>query len=394
MHPILPFLDGKVNLEYFVLMRLMVQRYLAAQFVLPLVVSTFFFISFLLTFELFKMTELLVTRDISIWFTIKLVGNIALTFVPLSLPIAVFFSTIYCMNKLSGDSEYIAMRAGGMTKSTILLPFLIIAGMLTASVYQLNQTVIPQSNKSFKQKINYLTSSGLLAGIKEGQFFTLIPNLTLFATKSTKYGRNLTEVFLHLKENEKSDRVIFAERGELIFERSAETLSEKLTLTLFNGNIVGQAEGKDIEKILFDKYIFPISQKQFDDRLSIRETMLTSSELHGVMDMTEEQAKAAYNFNQKDMFNARYEFWNRKNGAFICFIFCFLGFSLGVTGNRGKSKNSGLMGLMCLIIYYGLYFSLVGVAKKGTIPIPVAVFIPLTVMTLLGIWFYRKLDWQ
>jgi lipopolysaccharide export system permease protein len=157
-------------------MRLLLQRYLAAQFILPLIVSTIFFISFLLTFELFRLTELLVTRDISIWFTLKLIGNIALTFVPLSLPIAVFFSTIYCMNKLSADSEYIAMRAGGITKSRILFPFLIVAGILTASVYQLNQTVIPQSNKAFRQKINFLTSSGLLAGIKEGQFFTHIPD--------------------------------------------------------------------------------------------------------------------------------------------------------------------------------------------------------------------------
>jgi lipopolysaccharide export system permease protein len=375
-------------------MKLLLQRYLAAQFILPLVVSTFFFISFLLTFELFRMTELLVTRDISLWFTVKLIGNIALTFVPLSLPIAVFFSTIYCLNRLSNDSEYIAMRAGGFTKMRIMVPFLIVAAMLTLSVYHLNQTVIPQSNKAFRQKVNFLTSSGLLAGIKEGQFFTLIPNLTLFAGKSTKYGRDLEEVFLHLKENDKSHKVIFAKRGELHFERSDETLSEKLTLTLFDGNIIGQSEGVNLEKILFNKYVFPVSQKQFDDSFSIKETMLTSSELEGVLKMTPEEAEKVYNFNKKEFFNAKYEYWNRKNGAFICFIFCFLGFTLGVTGNRGKGKNSGFLGLMCLIAYYGMYFSLVSVAKKETLPIPVAVFLPITVMSFLGIWFYRKLDWQ
>jgi lipopolysaccharide export LptBFGC system permease protein LptF len=110
--------------------------------------------------------------------------------------------------------------------------------------------------------------------------------------------------------------------------------------------------------------------------------------------MTEEEAFKKYDFNKKEFFNAKYEFWNRKNGAFICFIFCFLGFTLGVSGNRGKSKNSGLLGLMCLIAYYGMFFSLVSVAKKGIVPIPVAVFIPITVMTLLGCYFYRKLDWQ
>lgn len=375
-------------------MKLLIQRYLGAQFILPLVVSTFFFISFLLTFELFRLTELLVTRDISIWFTLKLIGNIALTFIPLSLPIAVFFSTIYCMNRLSADSEYIAMRAGGMTKFRILFPFLIIAGILTASVYQLNQTVIPQSNKSFKQKINYLTSSGLLAGIKEGQFFTQIPNITLFANKATKFGRNLEDVFLHLIENENSQKVIFAQRGELLFERSSETLSEKLTLTLFNGNIVGRNKDQNLEKILFQKYIFPVSQSQFDERFSIKETMLTSRELEAVLGMTEEEAKTTYGFNKKDFFNAKYEFWNRKNGALICFVFCFLGFSLGITGNRGKSKNSGFLGLLCLLLYYGLFFSLVGVAKKNSIPIPLAVFFPVGVMTILGVSFYRKLDWQ
>jgi lipopolysaccharide export system permease protein len=375
-------------------MKLLLQRYLAAQFILPLIVSTFFFICFLLTFELFRMTELLVTRDISLVFILKLLGNVSLTFVPLSLPIAVFFSTIYCMNRLSNDSEYIAMRAGGMTKLRILMPFLFVAGLLTLSVYQLNQNVIPESNKAFKQKVNFLTSSGLLAGIKEGQFFTMIPKLTLFASKSTKYGRNLEEVFLHVVEKKASNRVIFAEKGELLFERSSETLSEKLTLTLYNGNIINRSADNNIEKILFKKYVFPISQKQFDERFSIKETMLTSRELEGVLEMTEAEAKKIYNFNSKEFFNAKYEYWNRKNGAFICFVLCFLGFSLGVTGNRGKSKNSGFLGLMCLILYYGLYFSLVSVAKKGIIPIPMAVFLPITVMSCLGVWFYRKLDWQ
>lgn len=375
-------------------MKLLLQRYLAAQFILPLVVSTFFFISFLLTFELFRMTELLVTRDISLWFTLKLIGNIALTFIPLSLPIAVFFSTIYCMNKLSGDSEYIAMRAGGMTKFRIMLPFLFVSGLLTLSVYQLNQTVIPQSNKQFRMKLNYLTSSGLLAGIKEGQFFTMIPNVTLFANQSTKYGRQLGDVFLHLKEKNDADRVIFAEKGELLFERSPDTFSEKLTLTLFNGNIIGRSKGRDVEKILFDKYVFPISKQQFDDQFSIKETMLTSQELEGVLKMTEEEAKKVYDFNKKEFFNAKYEFWNRKNGAFICFIFCFLGFTLGISGNRGKSRHSGLLGLMCLLVYYGMYFSLVSVAKNGALPIPVAVFAPVCVMFVFGMYFYRKLDWQ
>lgn len=375
-------------------MRLLLQRYLAAQFILPLLVSTFFFISFLLTFELFRITELLVTRDISSWFLIKLIGNIALSFVPLSLPIAVFFSTIYCLNRLSADSEYIALRAAGLTKLKIVTPFLIVASLLSVSIYQLNQNVIPLSNKSFRQKIGFLTSSGLLAGIKEGQFFNLIPGVTLFANKASKYGRNLTEVFLYLDEKNKGRRIIFSERGELLFDQTGDNSPEKLTLNLFDGNIIGQTPDGDLEKILFQKYVFPISQNQIGDQFSIKETMLTSDELNHVIKMNPTDAKKLYNFNAKDLFNAKYEFWNRKNGALICLVFCFLGFTLGVTGNRGKVKNSGFIGLMALIVYYSLYFSLVSVAKKEVIPVELSVFLPTMTIFIISLNFYRKLDWQ
>lgn len=343
------------------------------------------------------MTELLVTRDISLWFTLKLIGNIALTFVPLSLPIAVFFSTIFCMNRLSSDSEYIAMRAGGMTKFRIILPFLIIAGLLSCSVYQLNQNLIPRSNFEFKRKLNYLTSSGVLAGIKEGQFFNLIPNFTLFANKASKYGRNLEGVFLHLKESEKGldEKAIFSERGEILFERNSTDLTEALTLTLYDGNIVGiNPKKKELEKINFTKYVFPISKNQFDERVSLKENMLSSAELEEVLIMTPKEAKKVYRFNEKEFFNAKYEYWSRKNGALICFIFCFLGCTLGVSGNRGKGRSSGLIGLLCLISYYGMYFGLVSFARKETIPVPVAVFLPVCIIACVSVWFYRKLDWQ
>ncbi|MFY7994023.1 MAG: LptF/LptG family permease [Bacteriovoracaceae bacterium] len=374
-------------------MRLLLQRYLAGQFIMPLIVSTVFFICFMLTFQLFRMTEMLVTRDISLSFVLGLLGDISLTFIPMSLPIAVFFSTIYCLSRFCSDSEYIAMRAGGMTKGKILAPFLLVSGLLSVSVYHLNQEIIPHSQKEFARKLNLLISSGMLAGIKEGQFFNEIPNVTMFATRATKYGRNLEEVFLHFKE-EKGQRVIQAARGELIPERQENSGLERLTLKLFDGNIIGKKGNGDIEKILFKQYDFPVSQNQLDLRVSIKETMLSSGELSKALSMTPEQAEKKYSFNQKDLFNARYEFWNRKNGALICFIFCFLGFALGIKGNRGKGTNSGFIGLMTLILYYAMFFSLVSMARKGTVPMPVAVFLPSLVVAGIGFRFYRKLDWQ
>jgi lipopolysaccharide export system permease protein len=374
-------------------MKLLLQRYLAAQFILPLVLSAIFFISFLLTFELFKITQLLVSRDISLWFVLGLLGNISLTFIPLSLPVAVFFSTMYCLNRISQDSEYIAMRAGGMTKFRILVPFLLISGLLTVTVFQFNQNLIPQSNKEFRKKVNYLTSTGLLASIKEGQFFSLIPNVVLFAGKATKYGRKLEDVFLNIKQKT-NKKVIYAKKGSLDFERNALRSIEKLTLTLYEGNVMTENLDGGIEKVNFSKYIFPVTQSKFNNSFSLKETMLSSKELEEVLKMTPKEAEKKYRFNSKDYFNSKYEYWSRKNGALLCFVFCFLGFTLGVTAHRGKKKNSALIGLGLLIGYYGMFFSLVSLSKKDIVPMEISVFTPTVIIFIVGMIFYRKLDWQ
>lgn len=375
-------------------MRLLLQRYLAANFILPLVVSMVFFVSFLLTFELFRLTSLLMSRDISVTFLLGLMGNLALTFIPLALPLATFFSMIFCLNKMSTDSEYIAMRAAGLTKSRLLAPFLIVALVISTSVYFLSQEVIPHTNRAFRRQVNFLTSSGLIASIKAGQFFTAIPSITMFPKTVSPDGRDLTEVFLHTTDKD-SERVIMAQRGELIYERDTATLVEKLSLNLFDGSIsVIRKKGEDVEKILFKSYALPISQSTFSDRISPKETMLTGSELAAVTKMSLEEARAKYNFQQKDLFNSIYEFWNRRNTPVVCVLLALLGFGLGVKESRGKGRNSGLWALGSLILFYSIFFSLVAMARKGNLPMAVAMGVPDLFLLSLGIFFYRKLDWQ
>jgi len=375
-------------------MRLLLQRYLAANFILPLVISLVFFISFLLTFELFRLMSLLASRDISALFLAQLMGNLALTFIPLALPLAVFFSMLFCMNKLSTDSEYIAMRAAGFSRGRLFLPFLLVAGVVATSTYHLGQSVLPYTNRDFKRQLNFLTSSGLIASLRSGQFFTSIPKITLFPVKISPDGRQLERVFLHMSEKS-GERMILARSGELLYERDLKTLIEKLTLNLFDGSITTlKGDGSEVEKILFQSYSLPISQNRFSDRISPKETMLSEAELQEVLAMAPADARKKYGFKPKDIFNARYELWNRRNTPVLCLLLCFLGFSLGVKESRGKGRNGALLGLLSLIAYYALFFGLVGAARKEVIAVPLAMLLPDLLLLAIGAHFYRKLNWQ
>ena len=333
------------------------------------------------------------SRDISILFLMGLMAELALTFIPLALPIATFFSMVFCLNKLSTDSEYVAMRAAGLRKDRLFMPFLLVVSLFSLSAFFMVQEIIPYTNRDFKRRVNFLTSSGLISAIKEGQFFTAVNNITLFPTKAGSDGRGLKDVFLHVKENQ-NERVIIAKRGELIYERDAKTFSEKLTLILEDGTITGLRGETDIEKILFQRYSLPLSENRYSERINPRETMLTRRELAGVLKMTQEEATAKYRFNKKDMFNARYEYWNRFNMPIVCVLLTLLGFGLGVKESRGKGRNSALWGLGCLVGFYGVFFGMVGAARSGSLPVPVAMLVPDVLLLAAGLYFYRKLDWN
>jgi lipopolysaccharide export system permease protein len=358
-------------------------------------VSTIFFVTFMLTFEIFKVTNLLVNQDISGFFILEMLTNMAMTMLPMSVPIAIYFSVIFCMNKLSGDSEYIALRAAGIDKKNLFLPFLVISILVAISLFFINEQIVPNAHRSLRQKIIKLSSTSLIAGLKSGQFFTTIPSVTIFPEEYNEENGNMKSVFLHLyNSSQKLEKVIFAKRGKLIHEKNDTTGIEILNLLLEEGNITNiSATGENLEKILFQNYLFPMSEKKFNYKIATRETMMDFNELSSFID---NGLKAALKngFQKKDYFNAGYEYWNRIVTPFVCIILSLLGFSLGVKGNRGHSKNSSGKAVLFLIGYFFIYFSFVSVARKGEVSVPLLLSIAPIGLLIISLRIYKKLDWQ
>lgn len=372
-------------------MKTILHRYLAANFILPFTVSTIFFVTFLLTFQMFRLTDLIVSKGLSLAYTLELFGHIAISFLPMAIPLSSLFSTVYIFNKLSNDSEYIAMRSFGMKKYQIFMPFLLVAILIAIVTYSMNQTLIPYSQKAFKLALANMRSTSLLADIKSGQFFTSIPNVTMFSEEVDESGKNLKNVFINFKTGG-VQKTIYAKNGELQQIVNPQTKIETIRLVLNNGNIVNNYQNGRLEKILFEKYNFPIGDKSLGTSVSTKANMMSGKELSDFIN----QYKNSIDRNHPDyddFMRIKLEYWTRYNTPLQCIVFILIGFVLGVTDVRGGKGGKAGKNLIVLLLYYIMFFGLVSQARKGKIPTQLAIFLPTLMLTFFGINQYKKLDW-
>ena len=338
--------------------------------------------------------SLVSSDDISFFFILGLIGNVMTTLIPMAIPISIFFSSIFCLSRMSGDSEYVALRAAGLEKYKILAPFMLVAFVISISVFLLTQELVPNAHRKVRTKIKIISSTSLIQGLKSGQFFTNLPNVTIFPVEVNEQTKEMTDIFLHIYDtNNQLEKIIVAEKGKVLHSKDEKSGVESFKLLLNDGNIVNKdAQGSDLEKILFEEYLLPISEKRFSYQTSVKEIMMNRSELSSFINGGLEEAKKQ-GFNKKEFLNAKYEFWNRVNTPLLCLLLTFVGFGLGVTGNRGRSKNSSGKAIIILIGYYLIYFTIVSASRDDTLPVVLCVVIPNLLLLGVGIKNYKNIDW-
>lgn len=375
------------------------ERYLVASFIPPFVFSTVFFVVFLLTSQLFRITRVVTKKGVEYMQVLEIVSQIAISFLPMAIPLSALFSIIYTLNKMSEDSEIVAMRSFGMRKIDLFKPFLIVGLFISFAVFSLNESLIPYSKTQYQNTLIRLTSKGVLVDIRPEQFFTDIPGVTLFAEQVDENSDTLHNVFIKFSPREDAlEQIIMAKKGVMIKHTEDEWGVPTLRMRLLDGNIFKTTASGKREKVIFEKYEFPIIKGGGITDFVTKTSMKTNDELSSEMKELRNEMASISDDNQKkqlrgDLHRLEQEYWERFNLPFQTIVFIFLGFCLGIKQARGKGRNTSAIGLIIIIVYYSLYFTGISFSKKGMIPPGVAALVPSFIVLLLSINYYRKLDW-
>ena len=383
------------------------QMYLAASFIPPFVATLSFLLFFLLTSQIFNLVGIIVNQDVIFTSVLALFFHIVVSFLPLSIPSAAFFATIFCLNRLSTDSEIIAMQSFGFSRWDILKPFLFMGVTVAIAVFFLGRNLVPHSKVSFTDTMARLTSEGVLTNVRAKTFFTDIPNVVLFAENVAEKGNQLFDVFIRYKDRGGTERVIMAKEGRLVRQYFSEDQTPAMRIRLRKGNIIQYDKNhQDMEKVHFETYDFPIleggRQLGFVTKDAMRSNEILSSHIEKVKNelytlMINEkktaQDKARIEELQKSLAKGQIEYWNRINTPILCLVFTVLGLGLGIKGGRGRKKDTSLRGISCILVYYALFFFGISLARRGEILAWFAIFTPTLLLGFVAARYYKRLDW-
>lgn len=145
-------------------------RYIFAELLPPFATSLATLCFIVLTKEMLRLVELLVSKGIGLFPVFKIVLHLLPSFLVLTLPIACLIASITTFSRLSYDNELTAMRATGISLLRLSIPVLLFSCLGFLLTLILSQWGQPWSNFSLKKLALNLIRDQLTLALDSGVF--------------------------------------------------------------------------------------------------------------------------------------------------------------------------------------------------------------------------------
>ena len=353
--------------------------YLLSEIIPSFLLGVFIFITVLLMFQALRLTEFLLVHGIKWTTMLKIMGYMSISFLPLLMPMALLFAVLLTYNRLSADSELVALKSSGVNTTSIVLPAAIFAIVVTIISTQTTFYLAPWGNRQFEVLINRLGNTKAAASIREGTFSEGFFDLVVYANKVNSQTGQLNDVFIYDEKNADAPLTIIALAGEIIPDTTHP--GHSVLLRLFKGQIHRKAESHTV--INFDSY-----DVLLNDPIKLQEKEKTTTSLN-----FEELISLRSNQNYSAEQRKEYDIELHKRWALstACMVFCVLGLAFGIVTNRRSGKSSGfILSMGLIIIYWIIYLSFESLVRSNQINVWLGIWLPNVLFTIYGFYNLKK----
>ncbi len=353
--------------------------YLLSEIIPTFLLGIFVFISILLMFQALRLTEFMLVHGIKFTTILNIMGYMSISMLPLILPMSLLFAILMTYNRLSQESEIIAMKGIGLHGISLLMPALFLSALVTYFSVQTAYYIAPWGNRQFEVLISQLGNSKAAASIKEGTFSEGFFDMVVYANKVDSDQGLLEDLFIYDEKNPDAPLTIIAPKGQIIPD--LENPGHSVQLRMFNGEIHKQNQTHTV--VHFESYdIF------LNDPIQIEERKKSAASLS----ITElNQRRTDSEFNDKEQTSYNLEYHKRSALSFACLIFGLVGVAFGIQTNRRSGKASGfIVSVGFIILYWIIYLGFESISRSGNITAWVSAWATNFLFFIFACYYLRK----
>lgn len=223
---------------------------------------------------------------------IELVSYLAITFVPLALPISVLLASVLVFGNMGERYELSSLKSAGISLVRIMKPLIIFAVLISTTSFLVSNYVIPKANLKFLTRLYDIRRQKPALAIEEGVFNDDFYGYSIFVGKKHADKESIEDVIVYDQSGNSSDliSVTRASTGKMYTRDKG----RKFVMELYHGEKVeesapqyksGGTRNYPLMRTYFDKFekVFDLEEFELNNtderRFSDNQKMLNNHQL-------------------------------------------------------------------------------------------------------------------
>ena len=364
-----------------------VDRYIVREVVPPLLISLLVLTFVLEIPPIADQAEKLIAKGVAWPIIFKVLATLLPQALAVTIPMALLVGLLIGFGRLSGDREFVALQACGVSLYRLLRPVAVLALLCWAATSWVIIVALPNANQAFREITYSIIASRAASDVKPRVFFDDFPKQVLYVQDVAGDGE-WRGVFL--ADTQRADQTVtyFAQRGRLALDRSRRLVA----LVLENGTRHTIVEDKPdgYQATTFSRMVLTMDPETVFPRSTIMrgDREMTIPQLH---QQIQQSNKLGLSSKDPEM-----EIQKKFSIPVACLVFALIGLGLGVTNRKDGKLSSFVLGLGVIFVYYVFMWTGQSMAKGGQMAAWFAPWLPNVLLGVAGVlallWRARSAD--
>jgi len=240
-----------------------IDLFMIRSFIGPLVLTFFIvLIIFILQF-LWMYVDDLAGKGLELKVLAELLFQFSLTFVPLSLPLAILLASLMTFGNLGEFLELTALKSSGIPLQRIMMPVFVFASLLAVGSFFFADYVLPISTRKARTLLTDIRRMRPELNIQAGTFYNGIDGFSIKITDKDPETNRLDGIYIYdHREGVGNTSVIYADSGYMKVTPD----ESGLILTLYNGHAYKDIEENNVPQ---EKKKYPFRRDRFSEQTMV-----------------------------------------------------------------------------------------------------------------------------